>query len=102
MTQVLPAFSSHAGSTSVWQRMMHCTPMSSARRIISGWLPQRMMLSGSEKSRLSQLCGRAIVTTPDTRSTCSAPSLRMRPSMTLRRLNSGNASTCRSLIVRML
>ena len=26
------------------------------------------MLSGSEKSRLSQLCGRAIVTTPDTRS----------------------------------
>ena len=67
--------------------------MSSARRIISGWLPHSTMLSELSNSRFSQLWGRAMDTLPDRVSTRSPPSPTTRPSITLRRLNMGTSST---------
>ena len=93
MTQVLPAFSSQAGSTSVWHRIRQATCLSSARWIMSGWLPHSTMLSGPSNSRFSQSWGRAMDTEPLTLSTRSPPSPMIRPSMTLNRLNRGMAST---------
>lgn len=100
--QVRPAFSSRSGSTSVWHRIRQLTPMSRARRIISGWSPQMTMLSGSPNSRFSQLWGRAMTTLPDTVSIRSPLSLSRRPSMTLSRLNRGTASTRGLAMVVML
>ena len=66
--------------------MMQATPISRARRIISGWSPQTTMLSGEEKTRFSRLAGRAMVTSPEIMSRISPPWLRIFPSSTERRL----------------
>lgn len=60
---------------------------------MSGWLPQRTMLSALSNSRFSQFWGRAMDTVPLTLSTSSPPSPIMRPSMTLSRLKRGISST---------
>ena len=53
-----------------------------------------MMLPLPENSRLSQLCGRAMHTSPLMESTRSPASFRIRPPSTLSTLNSGTASMC--------
>ena len=75
-----------SGETSAWQTMTQETPISRARRIMSGWSPQTTMLSGREKMRFSQPAGRAMVISPEISSVFSPPALRMRPSSTERRL----------------
>ena len=93
MTQVFPARSSSSGATSPWQTMTQFTWRSRARRTMSGWSPQMTTLSGLEKSRLSRLEGRAMVTSPETRSGVSSLSWRSFPSSTEIRLYTGISST---------
>ena len=87
--QVSVWVASSSGSTSAWQTMMQATPISSARRIMSGWSPQTTMLSGLENIRFSRLAGRAMVTSPEISSRISPPWLRIFPSSTDSRLYTG-------------
>ena len=73
--------------------MMQVTPISSARRIMSGWSPQTTMLSGLENIRFSRLAGRAMVTSPEITSRISPPWLRILPSSTDSRLYTGISPT---------
>ena len=93
MTQVFPACSRASGSTSPWQTMTQFTWRSRARWTMSGWSPQMTTLSGLEKSRFSRLAGRAMVTSPETRSGASSLSWRSFPSSTEMRLKTGMSST---------
>ena len=91
--QVGALLSSSSWGTSVWQRIRQLTPLCSAASMISGWLPQIRMVSGSVKLASSKAFGRAMMTLPDTVSVRLEYSLTSLPSSTLIRLNTGRAST---------
>ena len=69
---------------------------------MSGWLAQRTMLLLPEKRRFSAAWGMATTTLPLMLVGMPLPSLTMRPSSTLTRLNTGSSSTWESTSVSML
>ena len=87
---------------SVWHSTRQLTFISSARRIMSGWLPHSTMLSREWNSRFSRLWGRAMVTSPEMVSVFSPASLRILPSRTEMALNSGTSSSTPELVRDML
>ena len=101
MMQVLLAWLRISSGSSVWHSTIQATPNSTARRSISGWLPQIKMVSLRRKGGSSPDWGRASTTSPERVLTTSSVSLSSWPSSTLRMLNRGMSRRSGASMVRI-